>query len=138
MIFTSGTQKLHGRTVNHDPYPWAYSRRASTIDGPWPNRFATRVDGALLWFPRTRWDVYDNPVLAAFRAYRDHSMNGIMDWLIAMDDPESGTAEVRELLTEAYSAPMGPGWEDWHYMRVSATTEHTRKVLRKLATLHWT
>jgi len=73
-MFTSGTQALQGRTVNHDPKPYFYpqtgyrasafeSARLDAHNGYDPSRMP-------LLHPRAEFAVLDNPVLTLFRAQR--------------------------------------------------------------------
>jgi len=63
-MFTSGTQALQGRTVNHDPLPikWyegcRYSANMPKPPGAWLD-------------PRPEYAVLDNPILADFRRLMD-------------------------------------------------------------------
>ena len=70
-MFTSGTQALQGRTVNHDPLAWkwvgntsgAFSGRCGA-DVPEYARHAYHGEYA----PRPEFAVLDNPILVRFRA----------------------------------------------------------------------
>lgn len=61
-IFTSGTQAIQGRTVNHDPMPWCDRTGITRYSYP----FATR-DVGFRHDPRPEFAVLDNPILAEIR-----------------------------------------------------------------------
>ncbi len=86
--FTSGTQALQGRTVNHDPEPYVgrLIRYPASIK-PWAD-----ATGDQAYDPRPEFAVLDNPILAAFRAGMpqddatyDISMDAL-DYLAALSD----------------------------------------------------
>lgn len=65
MIFTSGTQTLQGRTVNHDPQ--AYVVNSFDLG-------SFRTDGNYVGYrnvydPRPEFTVHDNPILRSFRLF---------------------------------------------------------------------
>lgn len=61
--YTSGTQALRGRKINHDPEPW--------VDLAHGNRHPdTDIGGIAVWYdPRPEFDVLDNPILIELRQY---------------------------------------------------------------------
>lgn len=66
MSFTSGTQALQGRTVNHDPYPYRCTDSTHTTT----HRLS--FDGIKTQYaPRDGFAVRDNPILAEFRKIKN-------------------------------------------------------------------
>ena len=110
MQFTSGTQAMQGRTVNHDEYPyvcynWPGSAR---IDEPVPGC-------ADIYEPRPEFAILDNPILMTLRT---HVMSG---------------ADVRgQVQVFLNTAPL-----DWvpYLGATPEQIEHARRVLTLLAAL---
>jgi hypothetical protein len=89
-MFTSGTQALQGRTVNHDPKP--YSTAANTPE----RRAATATDDGIEWYdPRPEFDVVDNPILAAFRKY--YPKDRPEDWVWGIDNGHNDPATPEQI-----------------------------------------
>lgn len=117
MIFTSGTQALQGRTVNHDPEPYLNSKDGTR------SRYITNATPWLWdWSPRPKYAVVDNQILLAFREhYNEFRPENAQAWLddIADRDGYGWDAYINE--------PTGP---DIIEMRVQAYD-----VLTRLASL---
>ena len=87
MIFTSGTQALQERTVNHDPYPWKFYRDWDgynpQIGSPYTYR--VRYPGEWRLAPHPMYAVHDNPVLGYFRReverYGNPAQGNYLAWL---------------------------------------------------------
>lgn len=82
-----------------------------------------------------------NPILTAFRYAvseyyydngSDYGVELVQEWIDALEDPESGTAEIIEAIIEALGNPAGPGFEDDHYAWAWRANGHARSVLRRL------
>jgi hypothetical protein len=75
--FTSGTQTLQGRKVNHDDEPWAV-----LLDGVEIDRYATESQAerhaesfeTITYALRPEFAVHDNPVLLDIRTYRNERL----------------------------------------------------------------
>lgn len=131
MSFTSGTQKLQGRKVNHDPEPYR-----NKLDGTRSAHDPEAHNWDWLWSPRAEFSVEDNPILAAFREYPDHSVESVQNWLDVMLDPSNGTDEVAALIMDAVGGPAGPGWEDPYWDWLSRVHPHTISVFKRLINLN--
>lgn len=109
--FTSGTQARDGRIVNHDPKPWTVLDQAGRVVAHSSERGEHSYRS-----PRPKFNVLDNPILAAFRS------------AIADDDPyadaDSWLANLSDMSAES---------EVWAHD--SAHIEHARRVLSKLVAL---
>jgi len=70
--FTSGTQALQGRKINHDSYPNVWEghspRNRMRADTDMFRKGAPFNHERYRYLPRPEFDVHDNPILAAFRA----------------------------------------------------------------------
>lgn len=117
-MFTSGTQALQGRTVNHDGRPWVYRHDDGTIG----HRASVWSEDHESFEPRPEFAVLDNPILASFREWWDKAPD---EWTLDRFI-DALTADVRA--PEAIRVVI----------RNSSTTgrEHARRVLTKLAALH--
>lgn len=123
MIFTSGTQQLQGRSVNHDPHPNVWSKHSP--------RDKMRVDTEMfrvgcsdklegyVRLPRPEFAVEDNPILVQYRAdVRD----------AAMGEQENDVGDYEWLL--------GDHWENfWKELVTEEHVVHARKVLARLKSL---
>ena len=127
-MFTSGTQALQGRTVNHDPEPWAYSSQSKPGLGPFgtPDRAATRFDGAMLWFPRPEFAVLDNPILAQLRG--EHAI-----WK-ANQTERSLKHHVLTWRARSFLSDLD---RDWKADFTPEQIDHARRVLTRLASFDW-
>lgn len=113
-MFTSGTQALQGRTVNHDPKPFLDADTGERLEGSFD------IDE---WHPRPEFDVHDNPILAAYRRQPDFDL---WDMGFAMFTTFGGE--------RTWDRP-----EHHFHAFVTATgeqIEHARRVLTKLGALH--
>jgi hypothetical protein len=106
--FTSGTQALQGRKVNHDPVPWRVE-----LPGIHAERSAQEVAGHSVFDPRPECDVLDNPILARFRTW------------VAGESPVEFAAE---FLAASEYWWLIEGARPWY-------ARHARRVLSKLAAL---
>jgi hypothetical protein len=118
MMFTSGTQAIQGRTVNHDPAPWLVTR--GVYRGRYVSQSAIPIQHAVIRDdPRHEYGVLDNPILAAFRddlntaRDRERDSDVIADWINALDGDDSGLS---------VSVPSA----------ASEQIDHARRVLEKL------
>lgn len=119
--FTSGTQALQGRKVNHDREPyiidtgWLVIR--SAYDATLPVKSST-------YDPRSEFDVLDNPILATVR-------KSIGIWENFDGTEMTGPEIAREWLK---NTPIEREW--WVPTAVSdAALDHARRVLNRLAAL---
>jgi hypothetical protein len=123
VIFTSGTQAIQGRTVNHDPEPYVVG-----YDSAGPIRISGTGLSERVWvlennyLARPEFDVLDNPILAAFR-----------------DSPELDLWDMGFAMHATYGGERD--WEDsGHYFHAFTTAteeqvDHARRVLTRLAAL---
>lgn len=108
-IFTSGTQALQGRTVNHDPEPYLwFSGGRSAKGSDWGSRPQCR------YAPRPEYAVLDNPLLGALRDCKR----------FCPEDCEDALAWVEWLWQEDRAEGDQP-----------AHIDHARRVLTRLAAL---
>lgn len=106
-MYTSGTQELQGRTVNHDPEPWAlWQYNGNDVRFARPSDFMPITQG-FRCDPRPEYAVHDNPILAGLR--EDGAEHAIM-WLTTLEDQVEQGSTPEEL-------------------------EHARRVLEKLVAL---
>ena len=117
-MFTSGTQTLQGRKVNHDtePYMWGDGSRET-------EKFVEENPSVGLYVehkPRPEFDVTDNPVLAAFRENLSYSLGG--------------TPKLAAEWLESFA----PHWHVWRHGRIPARAahrHHAKQVFAHLAAL---
>lgn len=108
MSFTSGTQALQGRTINHDPEPYVGTRGRQRI----PYGLGTEA-----YVPRPEFAVLDNPILAQFRAEES-------DWANVKGFPITERAD-------NWAQDIADG--EIYYDRPPEERTHARRVLTKLA-----
>lgn len=130
--YTSGTQALQGRTVNHDPRPYQVyadgvpSWRRNFHRERFGNGFGDVITDT--YRPRPEFDVLDNPILAEFRrsfgnaktlpatAWPNAKPDAVIQrWLRWVDNPNASSDDP----------------EPW----TAAERSHARRVLAKLAAL---
>jgi hypothetical protein len=80
--------------------------------------------------------VEDNPILAAYREYPEHTPDSASTWLATILDLNDGTTEIRELLVDSYGTPQGPGWEDTYWAWLQAARAHAAGVLRRFTRIY--
>lgn len=113
--YTSGTQALQGRTVNHDPRPYQVyadgvpSWRRNFHRERFGNGFGDVITDT--YNPRPEFDVLDNPILAEFRSDWDGTYERICWWLAMLEEN------------------VYPSW-------TPEQLDHARRVLTKLAALN--
>lgn len=112
--FTSGTQALQGRKVNHDPKPWLNGHGVRIVHG---------IEGLNRnsYDPRPEFDVPDNLILASFR--------GRLRYQETVKCPVPAVSLANIWLTDLYRYT-------WSHQHDIAEFNHARRVLAKLAAVY--